>query len=173
MKKHFAAVPIFALLLGGCGTSKPEAGAAGPIAASTASDTRPEPESSAPQTSTSPSPTSLPATTTPAPTKKPSQPAKPLPPAVACQSRPPASDEILVRSVTTDEPPTVIRLGGGWVWDFGDKKCITSVQMAIMANPMLAGFCTQVALVTTNPGYDEDAIPAPRLKKVIASTGNC
>jgi len=66
-----------------------------------------------------------------------------------------------------------MRLGGGWVWNWGDNKCITSVQFAIDANPTMAGFCTQVALVSTNAGYDEDAVPAPRLKKVIALTGSC
>lgn len=66
---------------------------------------------------------------------------KPISSAVACEMRPPATGEILVRSVTTDDPTTVIRLGGGWVWNWGDKKCITSVQFAIDANPSMAGFC--------------------------------
>lgn len=118
----------------------------------------------------------IPATTvrvppTRAPVK--AKPSKPISPAAACGMRPPATGEILVRSVTTDDPPTVLRLGGGWVWNWGDKKCITSVQFAIDANPTMAGFCAQVALVSANLGYDEDAVPAPRLKKVIASTGSC
>ena len=59
------------------------------------------------------------------------------------------------------------------MWNWGDKKCITSVQFAIDANPTMAGFCIQVALVSTDAGYNEDAIPAPRLKKVISATGSC
>ena len=98
---------------------------------------------------------------------------KAVPPAGACGMRPPATGEILVRMVTTDDPTTVMRLGGGWVWDWGNKRCITSLRFAIQGNPTLPGHCTQVALVSTNPGYDEDAVPAPRLKKVIAATGSC
>lgn len=75
--------------------------------------------------------------------------------------------------VTTDDPTTVMRLGGGWVWDWGNKRCITSLRFAIQGNPTLPAHCTQVALVSTNPGYDEDSVPAPRLKKVIAATGSC
>ncbi len=93
--------------------------------------------------------------------------------AVACQSRPPAGEEIFVRFITTDGPPTATRLGGGWVWDFGDKKCITPTVSAIKGNPPLPGFCTQVAYVSANPGYDPNEVPAPRLHKVIAAGGDC
>lgn len=118
-----------------------------------------------------PATTPVPVPTSRAPVK--AKPSKAISPAAACGMRPPATGEILVRSVTTDDPPTVLRLGGGWVWNWGDKKCITSVQFAIDANPTMAGFCAQVALASTNVGYDEDAVPAPLLKKIIASTGSC
>ncbi len=81
-------------------------------------------------------------------------------PAVECQNRP-SGDEIFVRYLTTDEPPTAIRLGGGWVWDFGENECISTVEMALRSNPPLPGFCTQVALVSSEPRYDPNARPAP------------
>jgi len=92
---------------------------------------------------------------------------------VECAHRPGNENEIVERNVTTDGPPTATRLGGGWAWDFGDKKCITSIDMAVKTNPPLEGFCTQVALVSDNPGYDENAVPAPPLRKVIAASGSC
>lgn len=33
------------------------------------------------------------------------------------------------------------------------------------------GECTTIALASDNPGYDANAVPAPRLKKVIESAG--
>lgn len=116
--------------------------------------------------------TSAPATTAPPATTSPPESA-PVTPAVECQSRPPANGEILARSITTDEPPWVDPLGGGWVWSFSEEECITSIEMILGANPSLPGFCTQVALVADNPGYDPDQRPAPPLRNVIAVAGDC
>ena len=77
-------------------------------------------------------------------------------PVVTCQSRKSNADEIFVRHITTDEPPTATRLGSGWVWDFGAKKCITSVEFALLSNPPLPGLCTQVVFVSSNPAYDPE-----------------
>jgi hypothetical protein len=65
------------------------------------------------------------------------------------------------------------RLGGGWVWNFGDKKCITTVEFALLGNPSLQGFCTQVAYASSNPGYNPGAVPAPPLSSVIGTRGDC
>lgn len=64
-------------------------------------------------------------------------------------------------------------LGAGWVWDFGNKRCITNVEFALGSNPPLAGFCTQVAYVRDNPGWNPDQAPSPRLRKIIAEAGDC
>ena len=129
---------------------------------------RPSPASSPP-----PSP-SLPVAASP---KARAQPPKPSPPetdpVVLCNSRPPATEEIYVRYNTTDEPPTAIRLGGSWTWDFGEKECITSTEMALRSNPPLPGFCTQVALVSDNPRFDPDVRPAPQLRRVLGTKGDC
>jgi hypothetical protein len=119
-------------------------------------------------------PTSPPASPSLLPSPTPKQTPKPtaVEPAVACQSRP-AGDEIFVRYITTDEPPTAIRLGGGWVWNFGDKKCVTSVEFALASNPQLDGFCTEVGYASANAGYDPDARPAPRLRRIAARRGDC
>ncbi len=94
-------------------------------------------------------------------------------PVVLCNSRPPATGEIYVRYITTDEPPTAIRLGGNWTWDFGEKECITSTEMALRSNPPLSGYCTQVALVSDNPRFDPDVRPAPQLRRVVGARGDC
>ena len=76
-------------------------------------------------------------------------------------------------SYGSDQPPDAMRLGAGYVWDFGDGKCITSTEFALTTNPGLPGFCTKVAKVSTNPGYRVDERPAPRLKHVIGKSGDC
>jgi hypothetical protein len=62
-------------------------------------------------------------------------------------------------------------IGGGWDWNVIAKKCMTSTQMIIAGAPTEAGNCTQVALASSNPGYNPDATPAPPLKHVIAEAG--
>lgn len=94
--------------------------------------------------------------------------------AVACRTRKGNPGEIYEwNSYGTDQPPEAIRLGAGYTWDFGDKKCITSTQMALTTNPPLPGYCTEVGKVAANPGYNVDAHPAPRLKNIIGQSGDC
>jgi len=59
------------------------------------------------------------------------------------------------------------------VWDFGEERCITSTEFAVNSNPPLSGFCTQVAPVSVNPGYDPDVRPAPPLRGNTAAKGDC
>jgi hypothetical protein len=88
-------------------------------------------------------------------------------------SQPAATEELYVRATDPDLPAYAMRLGGNWVWNFGDERCMTSVEAALAANPAGEGFCTQVGLVADNPGYDPDAIPAPPLREVLAQAGDC
>lgn len=66
-----------------------------------------------------------------------------------------------------------MRLGEGYVWDFGKKECITSTEFAVRMQPGVPGFCTEVGKVADNKGYDVKKRPALRLSKVIASSGSC
>lgn len=69
--------------------------------------------------------------------------------------------------------PDATRLGAGFVWDFGDKKCITSTEFALNSNPGLRGYCTEVGKVAANAGYPVDARPAPRIPNIIGAVGDC
>lgn len=94
--------------------------------------------------------------------------------AVACQRRKGNPGEIYEwTSLGNDGPPEAIRLGAGYVWNFGDKKCITSTEFALTTNPPLPGYCTEVGKVAANPGYNVNARPAPRLKNIIGQRGDC
>jgi hypothetical protein len=104
-----------------------------------------------------------------APTKTPA--AKAGSAASKCGARQPSSGDIFVRMISPGQQPAAQRLGGEWVWNNTTNTCDTSVQMMIATAPKGAGFCTQVALASDNPGYNADASPAPPLKKVVASTG--
>jgi cytoskeletal protein RodZ len=161
-------LPIFALLVvaavSSCGTEDSSA-------PSSAGETRSP--SVTPSTRTpSPTPTALPSTTQ-APTTAAPKP-KLTDPAAACATRKGNAGEIYVwNSYGSDQPPDAMRLGAGYVWNFGDATCITSTEFALTTNPGLPGFCTKVAKVSTNPGYQVDDIPAPRLKDVIGQSGDC
>jgi hypothetical protein len=88
----------------------------------------------------------------------------------ACAKRPPASGDILVRTVTPGGSPQARQLGDKWAWDRASSKCLTSVQMVLATAPSGAGNCTQVGYVADNPGYDPNATAAP-LPHVAAHAG--
>ncbi|GAB3283925.1 hypothetical protein [Kineosporia babensis] len=91
-----------------------------------------------------------------------------------CFNRKGNKGEILVRMIVgEDGPPTVMRLGEGFTWLHGSKICVDTVEYAIRGDSNWPGYCTQVAKVRDNPGYDENEVPAPRLKRVIAQAGDC
>jgi hypothetical protein len=89
----------------------------------------------------------------------------------ACYKRPWTSGDIYVRMIRRGRPPHARELGGKWEWNHASSKCETSVQMMISTAPMTGGNCTQVGYVADNPGYDPNATPAARLKKVVALAG--
>jgi hypothetical protein len=95
-------------------------------------------------------------------------------PAAKCASRTGNAGEIYVwNSYGSDQPPDAMRLGGGHVWDFGDKKCLTTTEFALSTVPKLKGFCTEVGKVSANPGYRVNARPAPRIPNIIGQAGDC
>ncbi|MFE5108469.1 hypothetical protein [Streptomyces sp. NPDC056663] len=49
--------------------------------------------------------------------------------------------------------------------------CETTFQFLQHTSPIEAGDCTEAAWASDNPGYNADAIPAARLKKVQVAIG--
>lgn len=89
---------------------------------------------------------------------------------IECRARPSTGD-IVVRETGPDIEPNALELGGGYVWGEDTNECVTTVQMVLDTAP--AENCEQVALAKDNPGYDTDARPPARLKKIIASSDAC
>ena len=91
-----------------------------------------------------------------------------------CANRKGNPGEIYVwNSYGSDQPPDAMRLGAGYVWDFGEKECITSTEFALRTNPGLSGLCTEVGKVAVNPGYRVNARPTRRLAKILGQSGDC
>ena len=88
-----------------------------------------------------------------------------------CEARPDRSGDLLVRVITNGQPAVTQQFGGAWAWDRATGTCDSAVQMIISAAPAAARSCSQVARAADNRGYQLSAIPAPALKKVIASKG--
>ncbi len=97
--------------------------------------------------------------------------AEPTAAEAACTARKPAYGDILVRD---DDPGASVmaqELGGGYVWDHVTGICLDAVEWAAATAGRGPGECTTIALASDNPGYDANAVPAPRLKHVIRSAG--
>jgi hypothetical protein len=106
--------------------------------------------------------------------RPPSPTASPMPAGTtqsACEKRPDASGDILVRIITNGQPAVTQQMGGAWSWNTRTHACDTPVQAVISTASGNAGNCTQVAYVSSNPGYRLTVSPAPALKKVVAAKG--
>ena len=99
-------------------------------------------------------PTATPPTTPPAPAATPT--GCPLPNDV----------EYIERDTVPRLPTSAIRLGSVYV-----TLCKTTVDALPLISPLGEGYCTQLALASDNPGYDENATPAAPLRKVVAQVG--
>ena|ERR1700674_1529574 len=78
--------------------------------------------------------------------------------------------DLLVRYITPSLSPAAQTLGSVAHTASGCEPTVTFLQQT---SPTGAGYCTQVALASDNPGYNVDANPAPPLKKLIAQFGAC
>ena len=74
--------------------------------------------------------------------------------------------EYLERDTVPRLPPSAIRIGAVFL-----PLCKTTVDALPLTAPLGVGYCTQVALASDNPGYDENATPAAPLRKVAAQVG--
>ncbi|MDB4872549.1 MAG: hypothetical protein JWL97_3553 [Gemmatimonadales bacterium] len=74
--------------------------------------------------------------------------------------------DLIVRMVVPHLPPAAEVLGDV---DYGN--CRSTLETLPNASPHDPGYCTQIAWASDNRGYNADATPAARLKKVILAIG--
>lgn len=124
--------------------------------------------SSASKPATTPStssPTSVAATATPADAPSSSAPAAP---AETCATPLPDRGDIIEWQREPGLPDSAIELGGT-----DPEHCRLTFDTLQDSSPTGAGYCTQAAWASDNPGYNVDATPAPQLKKVQVTIGDC
>jgi len=113
-----------------------------------------------PQPSTAAPATSKPATTPRVTTAPPAT----TTPAAACTL--PDTQDVLVRYIVPGLQANAQELGEVFL-----AQCESTLDYIAQTAPTGDGYCTQVAWVADNPGYNPDAVPAPPLKKVIEAIG--
>jgi hypothetical protein len=94
--------------------------------------------------------------------------------ATAHQSRRAASDwnhcgpnrDLIVRSIATSSQPSAQKMGR---YNLG--TCQLTLDFLRQTSPTEAGYCTQAAWASDNPGYKMDVTPARPLRKVIEAIG--
>ena len=104
----------------------------------------------------------------PAPTKTASSVAKPRPkpkPSRSAKTCEPTRD-VLVWYKTPGLPDSAQVLGNYFL-----ATCETTFQSLTHTSPTGPGYCTEAAWASDNPGYNADATPAKRLKKVQVTVG--
>lgn len=78
----------------------------------------------------------------------------------------PAVGDVFVWMKVPGVPDTAQALGGN-----GYPNCESTFTTIQRTSPNVPGACTEAAWASDNPGYDVDATPAKRLKKVQVSVG--
>jgi hypothetical protein len=103
-----------------------------------------------------------------------SSPAGDSPAVAACFAKnKPDQPDILVREKDPTLPYVAQQLGGGYAYNHALNQCQTSVAFTLATVADKPGYCVQIAMAASNPGYNVEAKPAPPLKKIIASKGAC
>lgn len=143
-----AVVLAVVLALAGCSssTSKPAAAPTGQAPAVTSDATSATP-SAAPSTTTEPT-TAAPSTSS------------------TCHL--PDKGDIIAREKVPGLPVDAIELGGT-----DPEHCTWTFDMLKTSQPTGAGYCTEAAWASDNPGYDVEAKPAAPLKNVQVVIGDC
>lgn len=100
------------------------------------------------------------------PTQKAQSAAKPKPSSSKSPKECPAVGDVFVWMKVPGVPDTAQALGGN-----GYPNCESTFTTIQRTSPNVPGACTEAAWASDNPGYDVDATPAKRLKKVQVSVG--
>lgn len=112
-----------------------------------------------------PATTSVASTATPSDVPTSSQPAAP---SETCATPLPDRGDIIVREIRPGLVTDAIELGGT-----DPERCVLTFDYLQQTSPTDAGNCTQAAWASDNPDYNTDAKPAPPLKKVQVTIGDC
>lgn len=107
------------------------------------------------------------ATTTAAPSAADS-PSTPAAPAETCATPLPDRGDIIEWQKEPGLPDSAIELGGT-----DPEHCKWTFDTLKDSSPTGAGYCTEAAWASDNVGYDPNATPAPQLKKVQVTVGDC
>ncbi len=86
---------------------------------------------------------------------------------------PAGQQDMLVRMKVPGLDWAAQRLGGGYIWNNSSNDCQTGPDWVLATISTDPGYCAQVAWATDNPTYDETAVPAGPLRKLIATKGEC
>lgn len=92
--------------------------------------------------------------------------AKPKPSPSKSAKECPAVGDVIVWMKVPGVPDSAQVLGGN-----GYPNCESTFTTIQRTSPNVAGACTEAAWASDNPGYDADATPAKRLKKVQVAVG--
>lgn len=92
----------------------------------------------------------------------------PAAPAETCATPLPDRGDIIEWQREPGLPNSAIELGGT-----DPEHCKLTFDMLQTSSPTGAGYCTQAAWLSDNPNYSVEATPAPPLKKVQVTIGDC
>jgi hypothetical protein len=109
------------------------------------------------------SPVAAPPTTAPADSAS-----QPVSPAETCATPLPDKGDVIVREIFPNVPVDALDLGGT-----DPEHCVWTMDSLKTSQPSGPGYCSQVAWASDNPGYDADTVPAPPLKNVQETIGDC
>lgn len=109
--------------------------------------------------------TSVASSATPAPATSSTQPAVP---SETCATPLPDRGDIIVREKFPNVPIDALELGGT-----DPEHCVWTMDSLKTSQPTGPGYCSEVAWASDNPGYDPSVTPAPPLKKVQVTIGDC
>lgn len=80
----------------------------------------------------------------------------------------PDKGDVIVREVFPNVPIDAMELGGT-----DPEHCTWTMDSLRTSQPTGPGYCSEVAWASDNVGYDPNAVPAPPLKKVQETIGDC
>jgi hypothetical protein len=93
---------------------------------------------------------------------------QPAAPAETCPTPLPDRGDIIEWQREPGLQDSAIELGGT-----DPEHCVWTFDTLKTSSPTGAGYCTEAAWASDNPNYNPDAVPAPRLKKVQVTIGDC
>lgn len=91
-----------------------------------------------------------------------------VPPTSPACNLQPTSNDLIIWERWPRLPDAATKVG-----DVDGVNCVPTLSDWKAGEPTGPGYCEKIAWASDNPGYDVDARPAPPLKKVIETQGDC